>query len=388
MFFIANICLCVFSEVLLISVGFSEHFDKHQRSLSSKLYVIMLWVTVVLLISDVLSRLDGTAFAAYPVLNAFGNFVSFFFNPLLPILWFLYVHNQVFCNDNETKKLIPLFSVYLVINALLTVASQFNGWYYYFDSNQIYHRGILFILPAVFDQGLMVVSFLLLIWNRKRIEPKYFSALLFFDILPTLCVALQVAFYGISFSLSGIAIALTVIYINTQNQRMNLDYLTGVYNRKQLDFYIYDQIKRSTLTKTFSAILIDLDNFKQINDRLGHQVGDDALKETVALLKQCVHSSDFIARFGGDEFYIILGISDGDLLLKVVEKIRHSIREFNKCGSRPYELGLSMGYCVYDAGEQISVDEFEAKIDRLMYSNKAANKRILDRDRDGGPHSK
>jgi diguanylate cyclase (GGDEF)-like protein len=374
LFFVTNLCLCVFSIVILLTVRLSCKRTDDSITFNSRLFASFIYTTGFLLIMDLLSRFDGRAYAFYPILNQIGNFIVFLLNPVLPIMWILYVHNQVFCDDQRTLRFGRPFIIYAVINAVFTIISQFTGWYYYIDPANVYHRGVLFLVPAVISQVIMLATFALLIVNRKRFESNYYITLFFFGIPPVICVILQLFIFGIAFALNGIVISIIIMFINTQNRRMNIDYLTGVFNRKQIDYYIADKIRCCSDHKTFSAILLDLDNFKKINDSLGHNVGDDALKSVVSLLKSCIRSTDFIARFGGDEFFIIMDLSDDTMLLEVVDRIRERIYDFNCRGVKPYKISLSMGYMVYDARRRMSVEEFETQIDQLMYLNKTSNK--------------
>lgn len=137
-----------------------------------------------------------------------------------------------------------------------------------------------------------------------------------------------------------------------------------------------EKISTSTDNKTFSAILLDLNNFKTINDTFGHDMGDYVLETSVKLLKSCLRSIDFIARFGGDEFYIILDVSNSDDLEATVCRINGCIEKYNERGAMPFKLGFSMGYAVYDYQSCMKVEEFQKQIDILMYENKRANKEI------------
>jgi len=373
MVFITNLCLCIFSETLLASIAVSQ-FRSRGTSLSDRLYQAILYSVMVMLVIDLFARCDGLASPVFPALNSIGNFVLFIFNPFFPILWFLYTHNQVFCDDHEIKKIFKRFLIPFALNALLTVISLKTSFYYYIDAGNIYHRGSYFFVSALINQSIMSAAFFLLIVNRNRMERKYFYALMFMGAFPALCVPLQIMIYGISFALNAMAVSLVITYMNLQNKRMNLDYLTGVFNRQQLDYYLSDKIRRCARTGSFSAILLDMDNFKAINDKFGHCIGDDALKVTAAILRQCVREQDFIARFGGDEFYIVLDVSESERLLETANKINSSIHAYNKTGEKPYYLSLSMGCATYDAGTGMSAEEFQAQIDRLMYWNKERNK--------------
>jgi diguanylate cyclase (GGDEF)-like protein len=88
------------------------------------------------------------------------------------------------------------------------------------------------------------------------------------------------------------------------------DPLTGVANRKFLREWLSDAISGSrTNSRSFAVILLDLDNFKRINDSLGHDIGDELLKETSSRLAKLVANDDLVVRLGGDEFVLLIQTS-------------------------------------------------------------------------------
>jgi diguanylate cyclase (GGDEF)-like protein len=165
--------------------------------------------------------------------------------------------------------------------------------------------------------------------------------------------------------------------LNIQNHSMYTDHLTGVNNRKKLDAYLKEKVSLSTGEKGFSAILIDINNFKYINDTYGHDIGDNALETVAKLLKSCIRTNDFIARFGGDEFCIVLDISNISDLEAMVCRINNCLEKYNKSGTHLYELGFSMGYAVYAYHLHKSAEEFLKQVDILMYESKQAYKNKL-----------
>jgi diguanylate cyclase (GGDEF)-like protein len=175
-------------------------------------------------------------------------------------------------------------------------------------------------------------------------------------------------------ALNSVTLSLLIIFLNVQTRSIYIDYLTGVNNRKKFEAYLKNKINSCTENKTFSAILMDLNNFKTINDTLGHDMGDKALENFAALLKSCLRSNDFIARFGGDEFYVILDITDKIKLESTVCRIKEYINKYNDSGTQPYKLSISLGYAVYDYDLHLKSEEFQKLIDRLMYEDKRANK--------------
>ena len=371
-----NLIINIYSIVLLLIVCL--HCLKHteKESLHYKIYMMMLQVTILMLVVDIFSRFDGKPDTIYSVINHFGNFLIFLLSPILPSLWLSYVHFQVFHEEEKTRRLFyPLLAINTV-SAVLLVLSQFFGWFYTIDAANIYHRGPLFLLSASITVALVLAAYVLIIINRKKIERKYYFTLALFAVPPFMGIFLQIYFYGISLMLNSVVLSLLIVFLNIQNHSMYTDYLTGVYNRKKLEVYLQEKISTSTDNKTFAAIMIDVDNFKSINDTYGHVVGDNALVASAKLLESCLRSNDFIARFGGDEFCIVLDGSDRNDLEAIVCRINSCIEKFNESSSHPYKLDFSMGYAVFDYHSHMKVEEFQKQIDILMYENKRANKEI------------
>lgn len=344
-----------------------------------KLYLLIVHVTILALVVDTFSRFDGRPETIFYVINLLGNFFIYLLNPALPSLWFLYAHYQVFHDEDKLKRLLyPLLAINGA-NLILLIISQFRGWFFYIDQNNIYHRGPLFWLPTSITVFLMLAAFILIIANRHRINKKHYFSLVFFALPPFICVILQILFYGISIVLNSITLSLLVVFLNIQNQSMNTDFLTGAYNRNKLESYLKTKIKMSSENKTFSAILLDFNDFKAINDNFGHDIGDEALETAITVVGNCIRPNDFIARYGGDEFYIILDVSNMHALEATVARINNCIEEYNENSNKPYQLSFSMGYAVYDYHSRMNAEEFQKMIDDLMYENKRAyQKKHLD----------
>ena len=323
-----------------------------------------------MLVLDIMSRLDGNARAFYPLLNAIGNFLIFALNPVLASLWLAYVYLFVFSDEKKTRKLIYLIGLVNIINVVIVIISMPYGWFYTIDANNVYHRGEFYLLSILITVLLLFVSFLIIVANRKNLNKRSFLSLLFFAFPPAISIVLQVKFYGVSLMLNSVVFSILVLFLNIQNHGMFTDHLTKIGNRKKLDTYLGRKIRLNSMGNGFSAILLDIDGFKNINDTYGHNVGDEALESAANLLKSCLRENDFIARYGGDEFCIILDVSNNRDLEAMVSRINSSVEAYNKTKSNTYDLSFSMGYAVYDKEIYRGADDFLSAIDALMYQQK------------------
>ncbi len=151
------------------------------------------------------------------------------------------------------------------------------------------------------------------------------------------------------------------------------DELTGLANR----LLFQDRLKKSILSgqrqaSSFSIILIDLDQFKLVNDSLGHNVGDLLLREIARRLKNNVRKMDTVARLGGDEFVIILDSIGNEQVIKFAEKLVKVIAEPFLLARNEIEIGISMGISSYPEHGHDSITLVN-RADMAMYEAKRKN---------------
>ena len=149
------------------------------------------------------------------------------------------------------------------------------------------------------------------------------------------------------------------------------DDTTGLPNRRLLEQQI-DETRR-TKGAIRAVLFVDLDGFKNVNDQLGHQVGDQVLREVATRLQSSVRNEDVVARYGGDEFVVVCDVADEQAALDMAERVRESVRAPYAMLSGEIILGASIGISMTPADTAISaIDEQVRAADRAMYIAKYA----------------
>ncbi|GAB0112187.1 putative bifunctional diguanylate cyclase/phosphodiesterase [Pseudoalteromonas distincta] len=146
------------------------------------------------------------------------------------------------------------------------------------------------------------------------------------------------------------------------------DGLTGLFNRR----YFYEKLQSLVSIKgvTFSLIFIDLDGFKEVNDRLGHDYGDLLLDQVATRLQSCITDKDTVARLGGDEFTLILeGVKDPEEASRIAEAIKISLIQSIQIKSETVYITASIGLTFFPA-DGLTVEELVKRADQAMYLSK------------------
>lgn len=155
------------------------------------------------------------------------------------------------------------------------------------------------------------------------------------------------------------------------------DDLTGVYNRR----YVMEVLARHKALADrghvgFTLCYCDLDHFKRINDRWGHQRGDDVLREFAALAEQAVRSVDFVARLGGEEFLLVLVDADCEEAGRVASRLSERTRSVRIDPRHPESrLTVSVGLAEFRPGE--TVEDVIKRADQALYRAKSAGRDLV-----------
>lgn len=150
-----------------------------------------------------------------------------------------------------------------------------------------------------------------------------------------------------------------------------LDDLTKLNNRRGFFALAEQQMKLAKRQRReLLVMLADLDGMKKINDTLGHEKGDLALRDTATIMKETFRGSDVIARIGGDEFAVCIVEDEKSGEDVVAKRLQKNLDEYNNGEARPFTLSLSLGFARCAYGSSCSIDEMLSKADKLMYEQK------------------
>jgi len=154
------------------------------------------------------------------------------------------------------------------------------------------------------------------------------------------------------------------------------DRLTGLLNRAKIDDILKSEIKRATRNEfALSVILVDIDYFKEVNDKHGHQTGDLILSEFATLLSNNIRETDFIGRWGGEEFLIICPHTDSDGTFALAENLRKSVEStsFSVIGNKTSSFGIAQLY------KSDTIEDIFKNVDFALYHAKKMGRNQVQR---------
>lgn len=152
------------------------------------------------------------------------------------------------------------------------------------------------------------------------------------------------------------------------------DALTGCYNRR----YYEDELKSGHMNANIA--MMDVDRFKDCNDSFGHDAGDLALKAIVDITTQNIRKTDFLVRFGGDEFLLVFLEMPAEAFKKKLDSIRQQINETTVLGYKDMKLSVSIGGVIADTGK--TIEENLQQADKQLYIAKKHKNTVAVKDAD------
>jgi len=176
-------------------------------------------------------------------------------------------------------------------------------------------------------------------------------------------------------SIAFTVIIRVVIKLWREREYAHKDMLTGLANRLHLmERLETEQVRSERSGRPYSLLFIDIDDFKRLNDELGHKVGDEALRVLSGILKSCIRKVDVAARLGGDEFVLLLPDTDKQSCYILIKRIESSSRKIFKKNN--WDISVSIGQTTH-VGRNESIDAVLKLADENMYEIKRAKRPVF-----------
>jgi diguanylate cyclase (GGDEF)-like protein len=365
------LCFCLLALAILWLTG--DRRKASRKDPDSRLYRALLAATAFMIAVDSVSWFfDGKPGSLSRDAILVANSLYYVGHTIPVMLFILYSDFQVFGDERRFLKFVPPLALIEAAVAILALLSPFYGSLFSVDEANHYIRGPWFPAFAVSQYGLMAFVLGHVIHNGKRVNRKVFVSLLAYPLPMLIASVLQMLFLGLSLIWPTTLLFLLVAAFNLENRRSKTDYLTGVANRRSLDEELERRIAAGKSGGGLCGLLLDVDDFKSINDRFGHEAGDRALEDVANTLLSSVRVNDCVARMGGDEFVVLADLQESAAMEELVHRIEGAVENRNAANRRPYQLTLSIGRLFYDSREGGTAAEFLSSLDSDMYARKKA----------------
>ncbi len=317
-----------------------------------------------------------------PELSFLANAIYHIFTGVVSYLWFLYSESKQKSRTVTTKCGLVLTIIPLLLTIFFIVGSVEHKWIFYITDDGTYHRGNhYFFLVVVCCSYIFITAikaFFKAFKKENYINKHSYLALASFVIYPAVAMVLQIIFVGSPMISAGIVLAVLSVYINSREQLISIDPMTGLNNKTHMEKYLDQKMKNKTDNKELIVFIMDLDYFKNINDKFGHVEGDQAIILAGETLKEIVNKTSYFAcRYGGDEFVIVAETPKDFKPKEFLKEINELLAENARKASKQYTLHFSVGYKRYSP-EFTNVPSFIQAADEGLYMIKNSRPRIKD----------
>ncbi len=352
--------LVLFLLLYRIRIAQTNQFDE-------KAYNFMLIVTFIATINETLSFIiDARPGFIFHILQYISNTISSASSGIIGYCWCLFVEYHIHRNFERIKKKSRILAIPLIIATILIIINLLGtGIIFDISKENVYTRGPMNFILYIF----VFVYYIESIYTVHK--AKYDSILveffpIYYFIIPCMIgTMIQGFFFGVSTIWLCVAIAFIIVYIEIQISISFIDDLSGLYNRKYMNHYLNKL--QNDKTKHVYGFMMDINDFKAINDTYGHLKGDYALIQFGIILQHSIDKDSVAIRMGGDEFVIFAKLKSDEEALALKKQIKYNVRQFNIKSKEPFHLSFSIGIAKFNGK---NTDAFLSAMDDSMYEAK------------------
>lgn len=374
--------ISVVGIVILLAIRFYLRKREYTEELDKRTFKWLVWSDILILFFDAVTWvLDGVMFPYSAELLLISMMIYYCLVPLPSLFWLLYTDVKLYGDERRLKRLLLLYSIPCAVSTILVLTTLKTGWIFTISSDGLYYRGpymaVIVLLTYVYLGGALIMAIRERCSERNADRVKVCRYLIFFPIPTIILSFVQVELYGVTLIWICMAVSLLIIFLNVQSEQISKDTLTGLLNRGYLDSCL-DRILTTSkgkpeIRERYFAMIVDMDDFKQVNDTFGHVEGDNLLIAAARLIRDTCRPDDVVTRMGGDEFFIIGQRGEKEEVQTLMDEIEDQVRRYNEKSSHPYKMCMSLGFAMLD-GQIKRPDQLITAADSNMYKNKEKKK--------------
>lgn len=362
-----RIDLLMYSLILNVVMFVYVQAQYRRKEYPERLFQGALFTVSLLIVAEAISWMTGEiGNSAQIPMHYWSNAIYLCFIPLPGCVGLIYLDYRIYGDKELNKKRIKY---YMMPMYLSTVSVIYNfiapGSLFYIDAQNHYHRGFYVYGSAFVMYGFMLVVAIFFYKDKKRMTARIFKAVGLYFTAPIVGIALQMKMYGTTFSMPFHTLGLFFIFLLLERDEMMRDSLTYLYTRHNFEIRLEDKLKR---LEAFTLVLVDLNDFKKINDTYGHVEGDKVLQIVSEILLKCTSVEDLVCRYGGDEFIMLIDFQN-DIGNQLKKRINRELKKYNNSNDK-YDIELSYGQLFVGEDDKLTKEQLIAEVDCRMYSDK------------------
>lgn len=369
--------LCI---MFLCAVFYRLRNKRETISSRRRTFLRLVWCAVILCLSDIAAGLSNKAqFSGATSFIETSNIIYFLAISWCCFIWMIFVKQRLNGLEYNYKRFMTYAAIPLLVITLVILLNPLLHFMFTVTENNEYVRGQGIYLHWLVSWGYLFWSEIIVLQKMKnepsKINRRKMVPLLWFIVAPAIAAIMQMLFYGVSAMQCGVTFSVVLMTFGVLQEKISMDSLTGLNNRSALENYLSDQLLR--LRPRLTMFMCDVDHFKQINDTLGHLMGDLALKNVALILKDaCGKCSErlFLCRYGGDEFVICGANLSEESAQKLQRDITEGLETFNKGSHNVFTLEISIGRTEGLCHGFEDAEKLVREADDNMYKNKRSKK--------------
>lgn len=336
----------------------------------------MIYSFLVMQVTDILwALMEGNTIRLPLLLNAVINALVIISVSCGCYFWFRFIEDRTHFSLLSKKKLDSLVSLPLFIIIALDLISIFTGWMFYINGEGHFENGPWFDLQSLVNYTYLIILTVIsanraLHAHLKQEKSEYWTYTLYM-LVPLTASIFEETFANVPLLSLNILMMILILFLKIQNLRISTDALTGLNNRRRLNIFLDEKLSRVSEEQPLLLLMIDINDFKSINDKYGHIEGDHALQLFSEVMRAAASKYfAFAARYGGDEFCLVMNPPAGSPE-DVVQEIKETLAEKQKSSSetKQYEVSVSIGYTICSQSGE-APESVLNRADRLLYEEK------------------